>query len=104
MEVEEIISMSSAYFSGKPVLRAYLFGSYAKGEQTPKSDVDILVELDYDNGGASFDNWCDMQDDLAIMLNKRVDLVSANGLSKSIAPYIHASKKLIYDHQRPVAA
>ena len=35
------------YFQDKPVLKAYLFGSYARGEADRKSDVDILVELDY---------------------------------------------------------
>jgi hypothetical protein len=46
-----------------------------------------------------------MQDDLSIMLNKKVDLVSANGLSQIIAPYIQSSKKLVYEHpQRSAAA
>ena len=34
------------YFKTQPVLKAWLFGSYSRGEQKPWSDVDILVELD----------------------------------------------------------
>ena len=30
------------YFKTQPVLKAWLFGSYARGEQTPDSDIDIL--------------------------------------------------------------
>ena len=30
------------YFKTQPVLKAWLFGSYARGEQTEKSDVDIF--------------------------------------------------------------
>ncbi|MBR6919946.1 MAG: nucleotidyltransferase domain-containing protein, partial [Bacteroidales bacterium] len=30
------------YFATQPVLRAWVFGSYARGEETPESDVDIL--------------------------------------------------------------
>lgn len=87
------------------MIRAYLFGSVARGEADEQSDIDVLVELDYDNGGASWDNWCDMQDDLQALFQKKVDLVSANGLSKFIGPHIHAGKKLIYERcNRPTAA
>lgn len=34
------------YFKTQPVLKAWLFGSFARGEETPSSDVDILVLLD----------------------------------------------------------
>ena len=39
-----------SFFQNQPVKRAYLFGSAARGEQTPESDIDILVELDYEQG------------------------------------------------------
>ena len=35
------------YFVDKPVLKAYLFGSYSRNEADEDSDVDILVDLDY---------------------------------------------------------
>ena len=34
------------YFKTQPVLKAWLFGSFARGEETMDSDVDILVEYD----------------------------------------------------------
>ena len=37
----------SDYFQNKPVLKAYLFGSYVRGEASEQSDIDILIELDY---------------------------------------------------------
>ncbi|WP_375443538.1 nucleotidyltransferase family protein [uncultured Fibrella sp.] len=83
------------YFRTKPVIRAYLFGSYVRGEQSETSDVDILVELDYEQG-ADFFGFIQMQDELAILLKKPVDLLSANGLSTFIKPYIDAEKQLIY--------
>ena len=36
------------YFKTQPVSRAWLFGSFARGEETPDSDIDILVEYDKD--------------------------------------------------------
>ena len=83
------------YFRTKPVKRAYLFGSYVRGEQSETSDVDILVELDYEKG-ADFFGFIQMQEELALLLKKPVDLLSANGLSKFVKPYIDAEKQLIY--------
>lgn len=82
------------YFAGKPVLKAYLFGSFVRGEATEESDIDLMVELDYDRiFGLEF---VQMQMDLENLLNKKIDLVSVNGLSKYIAPIIHKEKRLVY--------
>ena len=35
------------YFKTRPVLKAYLFGSYVRGEADDQSDIDILVDIDY---------------------------------------------------------
>lgn len=84
-----------AYFQDKPVLKAYLFGSYARGEADRKSDVDILVELDYSQRiGMAFFAW---HMELEKLLKKKVDVVSSNGLSPYIKPYIESDKMLIYE-------
>ena len=41
------ISNLQDYFKDKPVFKAFLFGSFARGEADSESDYDILVELDY---------------------------------------------------------
>ena len=93
-ETESFKSGGTAYFKTKPVLKAYLFGSYSRNEADEKSDVDILVELDYDKHiGLGF---VQMQLDLQELLHKNIDLVSQNGISKHIAPYINQDKQLIY--------
>ena len=82
------------YFSKQPVLKAYLFGSYVRGEETENSDIDVLVELDYTQPiGLEF---IQMQIDLQKLLSKKVDLVSARGLSKYIKPILDNEKELIY--------
>jgi len=82
------------YFRTQPVLNAYIFGSYARGEADPHSDIDILVDLDYSQRiGLGF---VQMQMDLEKLLKAKVDLVSSNGLSKHIKPIIEREKKLIY--------
>ena len=94
---EETVNKIRKFFKDKPVIRAYLFGSYARNEQTDESDIDILVELDHTTPvGLKFVR---MQIDLEKLLNKEVDLVSANGISKYIKPYIDEEKVLIYDKE-----
>lgn len=83
------------YFRNQPVVRAYVFGSYARGEANDESDLDLLLELDYSQPiGLQF---VGMKLDLEEQLHKSVDLVSANGLSPCIRPFIDQNKQLVYE-------
>lgn len=89
------IQVIKNYFSGKPVVKAYVFGSYSRNEAENDSDIDILVDLDYSKHiGLGF---VQMQDDLQQKLNKKIDLVSSNGVSKYLLPFIEKDKVLIYE-------
>ena len=91
----EMIETIRNYFSTQPVLKAWLLGSFARGEETSDSDVDILVELDHSQPvGLEF---VQMQLDLQNLLQKPIDLVSSRGLSKYIKPYIDIDKILLYE-------
>ncbi|MBK7131099.1 MAG: nucleotidyltransferase family protein [Crocinitomicaceae bacterium] len=64
-----------------------LFGSYAKGEQSSGSDIDILI--DFDPKQENFDNFmavCDILEKL--FQNQKVEIVTKNGLSPYIGPSI----------------
>jgi uncharacterized protein len=88
------INQIQDFFSNQPVLKAYLFGSYVRGDDNENSDIDLLVELDYSQPiGLEF---IQMQIDLQQLLSKKVDLISARGLSKYIKPILDSEKKLIY--------
>ncbi|MBO6189111.1 MAG: nucleotidyltransferase domain-containing protein [Prevotella sp.] len=83
------------YFKTQPVLKAWLFGSYARGEETENSDVDILVVLDHTQPvGLKFFG---MYEDLKELLGREVDLV----VDRSLAPFARESverdKLLIYE-------
>jgi len=86
------------FFSNKPVKKAYVFGYYARNEANKDSDIDIMVELDYDQPiGMKFFSF---QPELEDLLNMKVDLVTSDGLSKYIRPIIDNDKIMIYE--RPV--
>lgn len=88
------INTIKEYFRTQPVLNAYLFGSYVRGQADDLSDIDILVDLDYSKRiGLGF---IQMQIDLEKILEVKVDLVSSNSLSKFIKPIVDSEKKLIY--------
>ena len=64
-----------------------LFGSYAIGEQSDKSDIDILIDFNpemenYDNYMAAYDLF------EALFRNEKVEIVTKNGLSPYIGPRI----------------
>ena len=60
-----------------------IFGSYTRGEQTKKSDVDILVEFSED-ARVGFFKFLDLEEFLSRKLGVKVDLVTKDALK----PYI----------------
>ncbi|MFI5133143.1 MAG: nucleotidyltransferase family protein [Chitinophagales bacterium] len=87
--------MLQQFFAGKPVKKAYLFGSYARNEADDKSDIDILVELDHTRPiGMKFFTY---HDELEELLQKKVDLVSTDGLSRHVKPFVNKDMILIYE-------
>jgi predicted nucleotidyltransferase len=91
------IQIVKDYFSGQPVIKAYLFGSYSRGEADKNSDIDILVDLDYSKHiGLGF---VTMQSELQQKLQKKIDLISSKAVSKYIKPFIEKDKILIYESE-----
>ena len=84
------------YFSTKPVQKAYIFGSFARNQQTRKSDIDILVDIE-PSYLMSLIEFGGMLEDLKELLNRKVDLVSSDGISKHLKPVIEQEKILIYE-------
>lgn len=83
------------YFADKPVLRAYVFGSYARGDADENSDIDLLVQLDYSQRIGL--KYVRMQLDLEKILRKRVDFSSADFLKPRIKKAIEREKVLVYE-------
>lgn len=83
------------YFKTQPVLKAWLFGSYSRGEQTKDSDVDILVLLDKSRpiGLKFFGMWNDLEE----LLGRKVDLVSDGTLLPFAQQSAEKDKILIYE-------
>lgn len=95
METKEVQEIVANYFKNQPALKAWLFGSFARGEQTPLSDVDILVVLDRTKpiGLKFFGMWNDLED----LLDRKVDLVMEGSLAPFAVESVNHDKILIYE-------
>ncbi len=95
MNTQVIQQTIADYFKTQPVLKAWLFGSFARGEETPQSDVDIIVLLDRSKpvGLKFFGMWSDLEK----LLNRSVDLVEEGELLPFAAESANRDKRLIYE-------
>ena len=94
----QLVQTIQAYFATQPVLRAWLFGSYARGEQTPDSDVDILVVFDQENGKrVSLLKHIGIALGLEDLIGKKVDLVTEGTLLPFAQETVEKDKVLIYE-------
>ncbi len=86
------------YFKTQPVVKDWLFGSYARGEETADSDVDILVEYDKD-ARISLLTISHMIGELEKNTGRRVDLVEDGCLLPFAVESANRDKKLIYERR-----
>lgn len=95
--ISELIPSIKNYFLNKPVLRAWLFGSCSRGEESPDSDIDLLVDYDTSNGVVSLFTMGGMLMDLTELLGRKVDLVDNSGLKEFARRSVDHDKILIYE-------
>ncbi len=84
------------FFSKEPIVRAWLFGSFARGEEREDSDVDILVQFDRD-AKVGLLRHADILLRLEQLLHRNVDLVPENSIYPELRQSINSSKVLIYE-------
>ena len=96
--IQQMILQIQAIFANQPVKKAWLFGSYSRGEERPDSDVDIMVEY-VASEELSLMQISRMKNSLSKLLNKRVDLVEEGCLLPFAVDSIYKDRILIYEKQ-----
>lgn len=83
------------YFKTKPIQKAWVFGSFSRGEERPDSDVDILVSFvpGTKMGLSYFGMICDLED----ILHRPVDLVVDGDLLPFATESANKDKILVYE-------
>ncbi len=95
--IRNLIPVIQKFMASRPILRAWLFGSCSRGEDTPGSDIDILVDYDEAGGRVSLLTMGEILMDLSDLLGRKVDLVESRGLMDFARQSVDRDKILIYE-------
>ena len=106
MSTQTMTQQIAEYFKTQPVLKAWLFGSYTRGEQRADSDVDILILPDKSQHFSLF-TLSEIYEDLKELLGRevlalasdqgRADLITVGGLMPFARESADPDKILIYE-------
>ena len=69
-----------------------VFGSVARGEERPNSDIDLLIDLDDDRG---FADYLEFAEEIETLFGRRVEIVLNRSLSRHFRPYIEAEAQAL---------
>ena len=91
---QDINNKIIAYLSKYEPAKIGIFGSYARGDDTENSDIDILVDFKrkitlFDLGGIKYD--------LTEILNRNVDIVTERSVNAKIKDYIYRDLRIVYE-------
>lgn len=93
---QTVLNKLRDFFSTQPVEKAWLFGSYSRGEETDSSDVDIMVSYTPGYRPGLF-GICRLIESLEKLLGKKVDLVERGTLYPRVAKDVESQKIKIYE-------
>lgn len=94
--VHTMVPKIQEILSKKPVTRAWIFGSYSRGEETPQSDIDILVQYD-DGRRMSLMDISRIMVELSKALGIQVDLIEDGRLLPFAVESANRDKILVYE-------
>ncbi len=94
MTVEEVKQKTTPVFREFGVRYAAVFGSVARGEDRPGSDVDLLVRLGRPTGMVGYMRLIER---LETSLDRKVDMVTEQSLNQHLQPHIEPDLKKIYE-------
>src|SRR3954469_23984691 len=85
IEALETLRRSESDLRARGVRRAAVFGSVARGDSRPDSDIDIMVEIDPEAHLTVFD-YAGLKDYIASLFDGPVDVVNRDGLRPYVRP------------------
>ena len=96
MSTQAMTQQIAEYFKTQPVLKVWLFGSFARGEETKDSDIDLLVKFDHSKAIGLF-AYARMHRELEERIGRKIDLVEEGTLRPAAWQTADRDKKIIYE-------
>lgn len=85
-EIIDLLRKSRAKLSSLGVKSIGLFGSFARGDASGESDIDVLVEFDPEK--RTYDNFIETCFLLEELFDRKVEVVTSDSISPYIKPYV----------------
>lgn len=95
---DQYLPVLREYLSRQPISKAWLFGSFSRGEATANSDLDILVQF-VPGAVVGLFKYSRMIRELSELLHREVDLVEEGSLLPFAAQTAERDKILIYERE-----
>lgn len=93
---DNLINILTQYFNSKPIIKAWIFGSYARGEQKKNSDIDLLVKYEPGYRPGLF-GISEIIEELESVTGKKIDLVEEGTLYPRVKKEVDSEKIMIYE-------
>jgi predicted nucleotidyltransferase len=86
MTSNPLFASIQTYLRAKNIRRAAVFGSFARGEETEQSDLDLLIEAE----GLTLFDVLQMEEDLGRLTNRKIDIVEYRAVKPALQKHVFA--------------
>lgn len=94
MSLDEIKPKLVALLKNMPIKRAFVFGSFARGDNNENSDLDLMVEF---NDGVTLFDLIRLRTELSEDIGIKIDLGTTDSLNKSIKEQVESERIMVYE-------
>ncbi len=92
--IEQIKEIITPFFIEYGITKSAVFGSYARGEETETSDVDLLFSI---GKSMPLSKWNEMENQIQTAIGKRVDFIEYGTLPKRVEQEVLKEAVVIYE-------
>jgi len=96
MKLDEVKQKLTPILKEYNISKASVFGSVARDEARPDSDVDLMIELGSPMGMIKYVRMIESMEE---KLGRNVDLVTNRSLNEHLRPYVLKELRLIYENR-----
>jgi predicted nucleotidyltransferase len=91
---QRLFSEIAEFLKSRGATKVAVFGSYVRDEETPKSDIDVIIDFERPMGLLEF---IGIQQDLSEKIGFNVDLLTEDGISPYLIKSIKKEMRVLYE-------